>query len=125
MAIMMGVFALGNITSNIQAITTTVAAANKIYANIDHVSPPDRLSTEGQKLEGLQGNVELKNIRHIYPSRPKVIVMDDVCLLIPAGKTTALVGASGSGKSTLTGLIECSMILSVDAYSSTAMISET
>ncbi|KOC07348.1 ABC multidrug transporter Mdr1 [Aspergillus flavus AF70] len=106
MAIMMGAFALGNITPNIQAITSAVAAANKIYATIDRVSPLDPLSTEGQKLEELQGNVELKNVRHIYPSRPEVVVMDDVSLLIPAGKSTALVGASGSGKSTIIGLLE-------------------
>jgi ATP-binding cassette subfamily B (MDR/TAP) protein 1 len=106
MAIMMGAFALGNITPNIQAITTAVAAANKIYATIDRVSPLDPLSTGGQKPEELQGNVELKNIRHVYPSRPEVVVMDDVSLVIPAGKTTALVGASGSGKSTIIGLVE-------------------
>ncbi|KAJ5120788.1 GTPase-activating protein [Penicillium bovifimosum] len=106
MAIMMGAFALGNITPNVQAITTAVAAANKIYATIDRVSPLDPISTEGQKLEKLQGDVELKNIRHIYPSRPEVVVMDDVSLLIPAGKSTALVGASGSGKSTIIGLVE-------------------
>ncbi|KAB8255465.1 P-loop containing nucleoside triphosphate hydrolase protein [Aspergillus pseudonomiae] len=106
MAIMMGALALGNITPNIQAITSAVAAANKIYATIDRVSPLDPTSTEGQKLEKLQGNVELKNIRHIYPSRPDVVVMDDVSLLIPAGKSTALVGASGSGKSTIIGLVE-------------------
>jgi ATP-binding cassette subfamily B (MDR/TAP) protein 1 len=64
------------------------------------------MSTEGQKLEGLQGKLELRNIRHIYPSRPEIAVMEDVNLLIPAGKSTALVGASGSGKSTIIGLIE-------------------
>jgi len=42
----------------------------------------------------------------IYPSRPEVVVMEDVSLVVPAGKTTALVGASGSGKSTVVGLVE-------------------
>ncbi|GBF64491.1 leptomycin B resistance protein [Trichophyton mentagrophytes] len=106
MAIMMGAFALGNIIPNVQAITTAVAAANKIYATIDRVSPLDPLLTEGLKLEKLQRDVERKNIRHIYPSRPDVVVMDDVSLIFPAGKSTALIGASGSRRSTIIGLIE-------------------
>jgi len=106
MAIMIGAFALGNVAPNIQAVTSAVSAAHKIYAIIDRVSPLDPVSTEGKKLDSVQGNVELRNIRHIYPSRPEVVVMDDVNLLIPAGKSTALVGASGSGKSTIVGLIE-------------------
>jgi ATP-binding cassette, subfamily B (MDR/TAP), member 1 len=48
----------------------------------------------------------LRNVKHIYPSRPAVCVMQDVSLVVPAGKTTALVGTSGSGKSTIVGLIE-------------------
>lgn len=106
MAIMIGAFALGNVAPNIQAFTSAVSAANKIYAIIDHVSPLDPVSTEGKRLDAVQGNVELRNIRHIYPSRPEVVVMEDVNLLMPAGKSTALVGASGSGKSTIVGLVE-------------------
>lgn len=34
-----------------------------------------------------------------------VVVLDDVCLTIPAGRTTAVIGESGSGKSTLLQLI--------------------
>ena len=106
MAIMIGAFALGNVAPNIQAVTSAVAAANKIYAVIDRVSPLDPSSTDGGKLDAVQGNIELRNIRHIYPSRPNVVVMEDINLLIPAGKSTALVGASGSGKSTIVGLVE-------------------
>ncbi|KAG8157696.1 hypothetical protein KVR01_012358 [Diaporthe batatas] len=106
MAIMLGAFALGNVAPNLEAITSAVAAANKIYAVIDRASPLNPESTDGIKLDVVRGNVELRNIRHIYPSRPDVVVMDDVNLMIPAGKSTALVGASGSGKSTIVGLVE-------------------
>ncbi|KAI5365024.1 Putative Type 1 protein exporter [Septoria linicola] len=106
MSIMIGAFALGNVAPNIQAFTTAVAAAAKIYSTIDRVSPLDPTSEAGTTIEQLRGVVELRNIKHIYPSRPEVVVMEDVTLMVPAGKTTALVGASGSGKSTIVGLVE-------------------
>lgn len=106
LAIMIGAFALGNVAPNIQAFTTSVAAAAKIFATIDRISPLDPSTTAGETLKHVEGHIELRNIRHIYPSRPEVTVMEDVSLLVPAGKTTALVGASGSGKSTIVGLVE-------------------
>lgn len=106
LSIMIGAFALGNVAPNAQAFTTSVAAAAKIYSTIDRESPLDPTSELGEKLDQIQGTVELRNIKHIYPSRAEVIVMEDVSLVVPAGKTTALVGASGSGKSTIVGLVE-------------------
>ncbi|KAL2358059.1 P-loop containing nucleoside triphosphate hydrolase protein [Cryomyces antarcticus] len=106
MAIMIGAFSLGNVAPNMQAFTTGVAAAGKIFSTIDRASPLDPASATGIKLDHVEGTVELRNIKHIYPSRPEVVVMEDVSLLVPAGKTTALVGASGSGKSTIVGLVE-------------------
>jgi ATP-binding cassette, subfamily B (MDR/TAP), member 1 len=106
MAVMLGAFNLGNIAPNMQAFTTALGAAAKIYSTIDRVSPIDPSSDEGAKIEDVQGTIRLENIKHIYPSRPEVVVMEDVSLTIPAGKVTALVGASGSGKSTIVGLVE-------------------
>ncbi|KAL2038536.1 hypothetical protein N7G274_008875 [Stereocaulon virgatum] len=106
LAIMIGAFSLGNVAPNAQAFTTSVAAASKIYNTIDRISPLDPTSEEGEKLASVEGTVELKKVKHIYPSRAEVVVMEDVNLVIPAGKTTALVGASGSGKSTVVGLVE-------------------
>ena len=106
MSVMIGAFQLGNVAPNMQAFTTAVAAAAKIFNTIDRISPLDPSDDKGNKIENLQGNIRLENIRHIYPSRPEVVVMDGVTLEIPAGKTTALVGASGSGKSTIVGLVE-------------------
>ncbi|KAI4208037.1 MAG: hypothetical protein LQ346_000201 [Caloplaca aetnensis] len=106
LAIMIGAFSLGNVAPNAQAFTTSVAAAGKIFNTIDRVSPLDPTTEVGVKLDRVEGTVELRNIKHIYPSRAEVVVMKDVNLVVPAGKTTALVGASGSGKSTIIGLVE-------------------
>lgn len=106
LAIMIGAFSLGNVAPNAQAFTTSVAAAAKIFNTIDRASPLNPMDDKGEKLDHVEGTVELKNIRMIYPSRAEVVVMQDVSLKVPAGKTTALVGASGSGKSTIVGLVE-------------------
>lgn len=106
LAVMIGAFNLGNVAPNIQAFTTAIGAAAKIFNTIDRQSPLDPTDDKGEKLEQVEGTIALRDVKHIYPSRPEVTVMDGVSLVIPAGKTTALVGASGSGKSTIVGLVE-------------------
>lgn len=105
-AVMIGAFSLGHVAPNVKAFTSAVAAGRKIFAAIDRESPINPTSNHGKKLDSVQGTIELRHIKHIYPSRPEVVVMEDVNLLVPAGKQTALVGASGSGKSTIVGLVE-------------------
>ena len=106
MSIMIGAFALGNVAPNGRSFGAALSAAAKIYSTIDRKSPLDPTSDDGKKLDDLKGSLELRNIKHIYPSRPEVVVMRDVSLKVPHGKTTALVGTSGSGKSTIIGLVE-------------------
>jgi ATP-binding cassette, subfamily B (MDR/TAP), member 1 len=106
LSVMIGAFSLGNVAPNAQAFTTAISAAAKIFNTIDRVSPLNPTSDEGIKLDHVEGTLELRDIKHIYPSRPEVTVMNGVSLIIPAGKKTALVGASGSGKSTIVGLVE-------------------
>ncbi|KAK8054423.1 ABC multidrug transporter Mdr1 [Apiospora saccharicola] len=106
MAIMTGSYAVGNVFPHSQAFTNAMAAASKIYSTIDRQSPLDPSSKEGNTLERVEGNIELRGVTHVYPSRPDVVVLDDVSLSIPAGRTTALVGPSGSGKSSIIGLLE-------------------
>jgi ATP-binding cassette, subfamily B (MDR/TAP), member 1 len=45
-------------------------------------------------------------VKHIYPSRQDVVVLENCNLHIEAGKKTAIVGASGCGESTLISLLE-------------------
>ncbi|TLD10736.1 hypothetical protein PgNI_05483 [Pyricularia grisea] len=106
MAIMTGSYAIGNVFPHTQSFTNAMAAASKIYSTIDRPSPLNPTSKEGQQLERVTGDIELRGVTHVYPSRPDVVVLDDVSLCIPAGRTTALVGPSGSGKSSIIGLIE-------------------
>jgi len=106
MTIMPGAFSLVGVAPNIQAFTTAASAGAKILNTIDRISPLDPTSTIGKILGEVEGTPEFKQIRHVYPSRPDVVVREDFNLLIPARKKTALVGTSGSGKSTLVHLIE-------------------
>lgn len=63
-------------------------------------------SKTGRKLPKLDGHIKFKNVCFSYPSRPDVMIFDNLCLKISAGKIVALVGGSGSGKSTIISLIE-------------------
>jgi ATP-binding cassette subfamily B (MDR/TAP) protein 1 len=103
-ALMTASTTLGQIAPHAQAFALAASASGPIFSIIDRPSSDNHAGD--QVLDRITGAIELKGIKHVYPSRPEVAVMHDVDLVIPAGKVTALVGASGSGKSTVVGLIE-------------------
>ncbi|RAH46196.1 ABC transporter ATP-binding protein [Aspergillus brunneoviolaceus CBS 621.78] len=106
MSITLGAFAICNITPNHQAFMAAIAAAHKVCALIDRASPIDPFANSGHPVDDVVGEIIFEGVSHVYPQRPEIPVLRDFSLRIPAGKTTALVGASGSGKSTVIGLIE-------------------
>lgn len=108
MAVMLGAFDLGNVAPHIQAFNAALSSAKKIYSTIDRLPPPDLdpEAEEGRQLPLVGGSIRFENVRHIYPSRPDAVVLDNFTLDIPAGKTTAIVGSSGSGKSSIIALLE-------------------
>ncbi|KAF6165694.1 hypothetical protein GIB67_012591 [Kingdonia uniflora] len=61
---------------------------------------------EGEILQNVSGEVELKNVKLAYPSRPKNIIFEAFSLKVPAEKTVALVGGSSSGKSMVVVMLE-------------------
>ncbi|KIW29284.1 uncharacterized protein PV07_05109 [Cladophialophora immunda] len=97
---------IGHVAPHFGAFATAVAAGQKIFQAIDRESPLDPMSGAGKKPSTVEGEIVFKNVRHVYPSRPDKVVLDELSFSIPSGKVTAVVGKSGSGKSTLVGLIE-------------------
>lgn len=87
-------------------LSKAIGAANDLFKRIDRQSKIDPLSSEGSRPSNCHGNIQFTDIDFAYPSRPNVQVLNKLNLVIPANKTTAIVGPSGSGKSTIIGLLE-------------------
>ncbi|KAI1862754.1 uncharacterized protein JN550_010091 [Neoarthrinium moseri] len=108
MAIMLGAFELGHVSPHVQAFLMALSSAQKLFNTIDRLPPLglDPTLDTGDEPDKIVGTIRFDNVKHIYPSRPQVAVLDSFSLVIPAGKTTAIVGPSGSGKSTIASLLE-------------------
>lgn len=98
--------ALGQSAPSMTAFAKARVAAAKIFRIIDHKPSVDRNAKTGLELDSVSGQLELKDVDFSYPSRPDIKILDNFNLIVPAGKTIALVGSSGSGKSTVVSLIE-------------------
>ncbi|CAN4117115.1 unnamed protein product [Withania somnifera] len=105
-AVMIGGLALGQSAPSMTAFAKARVAAAKIFRIIDHKPSVDKNAQTGLELDTVSGQLELKNVDFSYPSRPEIKILNNFNLIVPAGKTIALVGSSGSGKSTVVSLIE-------------------
>ncbi|KAH7667278.1 Xenobiotic-transporting ATPase protein [Dioscorea alata] len=101
-----GGIAFGTSLSNLKYVAEASAAAGRISEVVNRVPKIDSESNEGEILQSITGEVEFKDIKFAYPSRPETIVLNEFNLKVPAGKTLALVGSSGSGKSTVISLLQ-------------------
>ncbi|XP_007556225.1 ATP-dependent translocase ABCB1 [Poecilia formosa] len=104
--VVIGVFAMGQTSPNIQTFASARGAAYKVYSIIDHNPTIDSYSQTGFKPDFIKGNIEFKDIDFTYPSRPDVKILDEMCLSVSSGQTMALVGSSGCGKSTTIQLLQ-------------------
>ncbi|XP_051921755.1 ATP-binding cassette, sub-family B (MDR/TAP), member 4 isoform X3 [Hippocampus zosterae] len=105
-AVLIGAFALGQTSPNIQSFSSARGAAHKVYGIIDNIPSIDSYSESGFKPDSISGNIEFKNIHFNYPSRPEVQVLNNMSLSVKSGQTIALVGSSGCGKSTTIQLLQ-------------------
>ncbi|MCO5594067.1 hypothetical protein L7F22_048088 [Adiantum nelumboides] len=92
----------GSMTSD---IAKGAAAVGSVFATLDRISRINPEEPEAERVERLDGEIEMRHVDFAYPARPEVLVFREFNLRVKAGQSVALVGQSGSGKSTVIGLI--------------------
>ncbi len=91
--------ALGNLNAILQE---ALAALSRTFALMDEV-PTIREKPRAPALEVAGGEIRFEGVRFRY--HDDAPALEGIDLVVPAGRTTALVGRSGSGKSTLLSLV--------------------
>ncbi|KAI9318133.1 putative ABC transporter protein [Dichotomocladium elegans] len=105
-AMIIGAMTLMQLPPNLSAVSTAAGAAYKIYATIDRVPEIDVDNTSGLKPKEVTGEIEFRNVKFSYPTRPDIPILKNLSIKIKPGTTVAFVGPSGSGKSTSVNLIQ-------------------
>ncbi len=91
--------ALGWVTNIVQR---GLASLGRLMTIFESKADIDDRAVPAHPLTSLRGEIEFRNLTFSYNG---TLVLKNLNLQIPAGKTLAIVGATGSGKSTLVGLI--------------------
>jgi ATP-binding cassette subfamily B (MDR/TAP) protein 1 len=105
-SVVLAAVSLTQISPFITAFSNGIGAAHSLFNAMDRVSAINPMDESGDKPQEVVGDISFSNVSFSYPTRPDVQVLKDFSLVVPAKKTTALVGSSGSGKSTCVGLLE-------------------
>ncbi|CAG5016752.1 Lipid A export ATP-binding/permease protein MsbA [Dyadobacter sp. CECT 9275] len=89
------------LTDSFSTVHAGIAAGERVLALIDE-KPEIQDAPDAVDLKHFNDEIRLNNLSFSYPSRP---VLDHINVVIPKGKTIALVGPSGGGKSTMMDLL--------------------
>jgi ABC-type multidrug transport system fused ATPase/permease subunit len=92
---------LGSFPEIISQLQQTAGATDRLRELLD--TPPER--TDGDATVKLGGAIAFDHVSFQYPSRPDVLVLEDLNFHVEPGQRVALVGPSGAGKSTTFSLI--------------------
>lgn len=88
---------LMNFIYSLQDVKISLTRINEIHSM-------DNEESKGRQLNfyhDISKDIKLDNICFKYNKHSSKMTIEDVCITVPSGKVTAIVGASGSGKTTL------------------------
>lgn len=94
---------IGSLISSNQTIQDAMIAADRLFQIMDL----EREEDNSRKIElepEMVGDISFENVSFRYGSRKEVF--NELNLIIPKGKTAAVIGESGSGKTTLVSLLQ-------------------
>lgn len=90
---------IGNLWTTIQSGIAAAQRILELFQLKTNILP----NSEFQYIEPIKGKIEFKNVHFSYEN--DVPVLKDIDLLVPAGKTIAVVGPTGGGKTSFVSLI--------------------
>uniref|UniRef100_A0A0D9X4H6 MDR-like ABC transporter n=1 Tax=Leersia perrieri TaxID=77586 RepID=A0A0D9X4H6_9ORYZ len=96
---------ISNAAPDLQSFSQAKAAGKEVFEVINR-NPSISYESKGTILEKVIGNIEIREVDFMYPSRVDKRILRGFSLDIPAGKVVALVGSSGCGKSTVISLVQ-------------------
>ncbi|KAA8494946.1 Multidrug resistance protein 1B [Porphyridium purpureum] len=107
-SVVIGSMGLGQGAPALTAFAAARGAAPRVFEMIERQPQIDNFSTEGEILDSssFQGDVEFRDVKFTYVSRPDELILKGMSFKVNPGQTLAFVGQSGCGKSTSIGLIE-------------------
>jgi len=95
---------IGGLASQLGSLQRGIGVIETIMELID--SPDEGVEYEPiEKGCEIKPNIIFKNVTFSYPTRPDIVVLNDISFEILEGTKLAIVGQSGSGKSTIASLV--------------------
>ncbi len=103
-------FITGQLNAPILNLIEIIKKAQNASLSLERIGEVHNASDENEGLNesfviSENDNIEIKNLSFRYGNPHKPWVLENLSLIIPRGKTTAIVGPSGSGKTTLVKLL--------------------
>jgi ABC-type multidrug transport system fused ATPase/permease subunit len=97
---------VGRANSNVPELTSSKAAAYKVFQLTDRIPEIDPFDPDGEVPSQCNGEVALNKVTYYYPTRKQTLVLRELSISAKRGQCIAIVGPSGGGKSTIVQLLE-------------------